>query len=117
MVLREFAVLVMALAFLATSSLVAREHLLARTGLAGSVSALCQGDPAAAPASDSSGKQGTIYLCNQCVACQATLATVTLPAIGAALAWHLERQVSTATGSLTPARTTLPYARGPPLLG
>jgi hypothetical protein len=116
--LREVAVLVTALAFLVAGNLVSREHLFARAGLPSQVATLCHGNPDAAPATpDSPGKQRAAYLCDHCVACQATLATVAPPIPGPRAGRHIIRTAQALPEQLSTTRPDLPPATGPPHLG
>jgi len=116
--LREVTVLVTALALIVAGSLVMREHVLARVGLPGEAAVICHGDAATAPAAAGlPDTQPGNHPCNQCVACQATLAAAALPAVGLSPGWHPAGMPLASPDQLASARPDLPPATGPPHLG
>ena len=118
MLLREVAVAVTVLAFLAVGSLSMREHMFALAGIPGQPHSLCLGNPDAAPAApDSSGKQHHTPLCQYCTACQATLAPAVPATLGPRIARHVARMAGALPEQLSTARPDLPPATGPPHLG
>jgi len=118
MLLREVAVAVTALAFLAVGSLTMREHMFALAGIASPTHSLCLGNPDAAPATpDSSGKQHHTTLCQYCTACQATLAAAAPVTLVPRIGRHAMRMAQALPEQLSTTRPDLPPATGPPHLG
>jgi hypothetical protein len=118
MLLREVAIAVTALAFLAVGSLTMREHLFVLAGIPGPTHSLCLGNADAAPAApDSSGKQHHTPLCQYCTACQTTLATAAPALPGPCAGRHVVRTARALPEQLSTTRPDLPPATGPPHLG
>ncbi len=115
--LRECAVLLMALAFIVSGALAPRQHAeAAALGLlSGATSFVCHGegdsggDPAKLPAG---------HACEQCLACHLHGAAAEAAALpGVARDWLAVERASGTAGLFGARRTALPFATGPPAIG